>query len=96
MNILAVIPARGGSKRLPRKNIRVLAGQPLVAWTIQAARRSGVFSDVLVSTDNAEIADISRREDNGRVVYEVEFTDKGKNPTMKVAEDGTLVQDLQK
>lgn len=45
---------------------------------------------------NAEIADISRHETNGRVIYEVEFKDKGKNPTMRVAEDGTLVQDLQK
>jgi len=45
---------------------------------------------------DAEIADISRHEDNGRVYYTVEFTDKGKNPTIKVAEDGTLVQDLQK
>jgi uncharacterized membrane protein YkoI len=45
---------------------------------------------------NAEIADISRHESNGRVIYEVEFKDKGKNPTMRVAEDGTLVQDLQK
>src|SRR5437868_15095109 len=45
---------------------------------------------------DAEIADIARHEDNGRVFYTVEFRDKGKNPTMKVAEDGTLVQDLQK
>jgi len=45
---------------------------------------------------STEIADISRHEDNGRVIYEVEFKDKGKNPTMKIAEDGTLVQDLQK
>jgi uncharacterized membrane protein YkoI len=45
---------------------------------------------------DAQIADISRHEDNGRVFYEVEFTDKGKNPTIKVADDGTLIQDLQK
>jgi len=43
-----------------------------------------------------EIADISRHEDNGRVIYEIEFKDKGTNPTMRIAEDGTLVQDLQK
>ena len=43
-----------------------------------------------------DIADISRHENNGRVIYEVEFKDKGKNPTIRVAEDGTLVQDLQK
>jgi uncharacterized membrane protein YkoI len=45
---------------------------------------------------NAEIADISRHESDGRVIYEVEFKDKGKNPSIRVAEDGTLVQDLQK
>jgi uncharacterized membrane protein YkoI len=45
---------------------------------------------------NAEIADISRKEKDGRVIYEVEFKDKGKNPTIQVADDGTLVQDLQK
>ena len=45
---------------------------------------------------NVEITDISRHEDNGRVYYEVEFADKGKNPTIKVAEDGSLIQDLQK
>jgi uncharacterized membrane protein YkoI len=45
---------------------------------------------------NAQIADISRHEQNGRVIYEVEFKDSGKNPSIKVAEDGTLVQDLQK
>jgi len=45
---------------------------------------------------NAEITNISRHESNGRVIYEVEFKDQGKNPTLRVAEDGTLVQDLQK
>jgi uncharacterized membrane protein YkoI len=45
---------------------------------------------------NAEIAGITRHESNGRAIYEVEFRDKGKNPTLRVAEDGTLVQDLQK
>jgi uncharacterized membrane protein YkoI len=45
---------------------------------------------------NAEIANISRHEENGRVIYEVEFAEKGRNPSIKVAEDGTLVQELQK
>jgi uncharacterized membrane protein YkoI len=45
---------------------------------------------------NAEISDIERHDDNGRVIYEVKFKDEGKNPSLKVAEDGTLVQDLQK
>lgn len=54
---LAVIPARGGSKRLPRKNVRLLGGKPLIAWAIEAAFSSGCFGRVLVSTDDREIAD---------------------------------------
>jgi CMP-N-acetylneuraminic acid synthetase len=54
--LLAVVPARGGSKRLPEKNIRPLAGKPLIAWTIEVARASGVFVDVLVTTDSQDIA----------------------------------------
>lgn len=57
---LAVIPARGGSKRIPRKNIRPFGGQPMIAWSIQAARASGCFERILVSTDDAEIADVAR------------------------------------
>jgi CMP-N,N'-diacetyllegionaminic acid synthase len=60
LSILALIPARSGSKRIPNKNIRVLAGHPLIAYAISAARDSGIFSDVLVSTDSEEIARISR------------------------------------
>jgi pseudaminic acid cytidylyltransferase len=52
---LAVIPARGGSKRIPRKNIRPFAGRPIIAWSIDAAKRSGLFDHVIVSTDDAEI-----------------------------------------
>jgi CMP-N-acetylneuraminic acid synthetase len=57
--ILALIPARGGSKRLPGKNIRPLAGLPLIAWTIRAALAAGAFADVLVSTDDQSIADVA-------------------------------------
>ncbi|MDO6499542.1 acylneuraminate cytidylyltransferase family protein [Photobacterium sanguinicancri] len=56
---IAIIPARGGSKRLPRKNILPLAGKPLIAWTIEAALESGVFDRVIVNTDDQEIADIA-------------------------------------
>jgi N-acylneuraminate cytidylyltransferase len=56
---LAVIPARGGSKRLPRKNVRQLLGRPLIAYTIQAAIDSGLFDKVVVSTDDQEIARIA-------------------------------------
>jgi CMP-N,N'-diacetyllegionaminic acid synthase len=58
--ILAIIPARSGSKRLPGKNIRRLSGVPLIGWTIRTAMAAGVFDDVLVSTDDKEIAAIAR------------------------------------
>jgi CMP-N,N'-diacetyllegionaminic acid synthase len=57
----ALIPARGGSKGIPRKNIKLLAGKPLIVWTIEAALRSSLLCDVIVSTDDLEIADIARR-----------------------------------
>lgn len=58
---LAVIPARGGSKRIPRKNIRAFAGRPMIAYAIDAARSCGLFEHVVVSTDDAEITDIARQ-----------------------------------
>lgn len=58
---IAIILARGGSKRLPRKNILPFGGKPLVAWSIGAALESGVFDKVLVSTDDSEIAEIALR-----------------------------------
>ena len=54
MNI-AIIPARGGSKRIPRKNIKEFCGKPMVAYAIEAAKTSGLFEHILVSTDDAEI-----------------------------------------
>ncbi|OZB74784.1 MAG: pseudaminic acid cytidylyltransferase [Halothiobacillus sp. 14-55-98] len=57
---LAVIPARGGSKRIPRKNIRSFGGKPMISWSIEAALQSGCFDQVVVSTDDAEIADVAR------------------------------------
>lgn len=59
MNI-AIITARGGSKRIPRKNIRPFCGKPMIAWPIEAARASGAFDRVLVSTDDSEIASVSQ------------------------------------
>lgn len=57
--VLAIIPARGGSKRLPRKNVLSLAGKPLIGWTIEAAQKSKYIDDVFLSTDDKEIADIA-------------------------------------
>lgn len=56
MSSVAVIPARGGSKRIPRKNIRLFCGKPMIAWSIIAARESGCFERIIVSTDDKEIA----------------------------------------
>ena len=58
---LAVIPARGGSKRIPQKNIRPLGGKPLLAYTIEAAVASKLFDQVIVSTDSGDIAEIAER-----------------------------------
>jgi len=60
-NILGLIPARGGSKGLPRKNIKPLLGKPLIAWTIEQALASEYLDKVIVSTDEKEIADISKK-----------------------------------
>ena len=57
---LAIIPARGGSKGVPRKNVRLLAGRPLIAWTIQAARQASQVTRIVVSTDDAEIARVAQ------------------------------------
>lgn len=58
--MLAIIPARGGSKRIPRKNIRSFAGRPMIRYAIDAALGSGLFEHVVVSTDDAEIAEVAR------------------------------------
>ena len=60
MKILALIPARGGSKRLPRKNIKLLGGKPLINWTIESANGIPEIFDILVSTDDSEIASIAK------------------------------------
>lgn len=58
---LAVIPARGGSKRIPRKNIKPFCGMPMIAWSIEAALQSACFDHVIVSTDDSEIAGVARQ-----------------------------------
>lgn len=58
---VALVPARGGSQRVPGKNVRELAGHPLIAYSIAAARASGLFDSVIVSTDSEEIAEVASR-----------------------------------
>lgn len=69
LQLLIIIPARGGSKAIPKKNIALLGGKPLLAWTIEAARAAGNCGRIVVSTDAADIAAIARR-------YGVEVIDR--------------------
>ncbi len=61
MKNLAIIPARGGSKRIPRKNIKLFMGKPIIAYSIEAALQSELFDEVMVSTDDNEIAEIAKQ-----------------------------------
>lgn len=60
MKTVAIITARGGSKRIPRKNIKPFAGKPIIAYSIEAALQAGIFDEVMVSTDDEEIASMAR------------------------------------
>lgn len=60
MKRLAIIPARGGSKRLPRKNVLPFMGKPMFLWSCDAARESGVFDEIIVSTDDPQVAEIAK------------------------------------
>jgi CMP-N-acetylneuraminic acid synthetase len=60
-NLLAIIPARGGSKRLPGKNIKDMHGKPLITWTIEKAGQSGVFKKIVVMTDDDKIAEVAKK-----------------------------------
>lgn len=61
MKNLAIIPARGGSKRIPRKNVKPFLGKPMLAYSIEAALETGLFDEVMVSTDDEEIAEVARQ-----------------------------------
>lgn len=61
MSNICIIPARGGSKRIPHKNIKEFLGKPIIAYSIEAALKSGLFDEVMVSTDDAEIASIAKQ-----------------------------------
>lgn len=61
MKNLCIIPARGGSKRIPRKNIKPFMGKPIIAYSIEAAINSGLFDEVMVSTDDEEIANVAKK-----------------------------------
>ncbi len=61
MKVLGVITARGGSKGIPRKNVKLLGGKPLIAYTIERAKESGVFDRIILSTDDQEIAEVGKQ-----------------------------------
>lgn len=79
LQALAIIPARGGSKRLPKKNLAMVLGKPLIEWAIRAGRLAGHVGEVLVSTDDQDIADIARRA--GASVPWLRPTDLAKDDT---------------
>ena len=60
MSAVAIIPARGGSKRIPNKNIKEFAGKPIIAYSIEVAKASGLFDRVIVSTDSESIAEVAK------------------------------------
>ncbi len=79
---LAVIPARGGSTRLPKKNLKILLGKPLVAWTIEDAKKSKFIDKIILSTDNSEIKEIAKE-------YEIEIHHR----TPDLSSDSSLIID---
>jgi len=74
MSTIAIIPARGGSKRLPRKNILPVNGRPMIAWTIETALKSKLFDAVIVSTDDDEIAKLSEQKGARAIKRPAEFS----------------------
>ena len=60
LNNICIIPARGGSKRIPRKNIKLFLGKPIIAYSIEAAIKSNIFDEIMVSTDDIEIASVAK------------------------------------
>ena len=85
MKIIAIIPARGGSKRIPKKNIIDFMGKPMIAWTIEAAVKSKIFDKIIISTDSEEIAKVGR--DYG---LEVPFLRQDKNDDISPVSEATI------
>lgn len=90
MKTIAIIPARGGSKRIPKKNIIDFMGKPIIAWTIEAAQESGIFDKIVLSTDSEEIATIGRAYG-----IEVPFLRFDKNDDISPVSEATIAAVLQ-
>lgn len=84
MRILGIIPARGGSKSIPRKNIKELGGKPLIAWTIEAAKKSGIFDRLILTTDDEEIARIGKMQGVEAPFMRPKELAEDKTPTLPV------------
>ncbi len=84
MRNLAIIPARGGSKRIPHKNMKMFLGHPILTYSIQSALKSGVFEDVMVSTDDSEIAKIARENGANVPFFRSETTSNDFAPLAEV------------
>jgi len=84
---IAIITARGGSKRIPKKNIREFCGKPIIAYSIEAALSSGVFDEVMVSTDSYEIADIAKEYGASVPFMRSEITSNDFSTTADVIEE---------
>lgn len=87
MKALAIITARGGSKRIPRKNIKEFVGKPILAYSIEAALQSGVFDEVMVSTEDEEIAEIAKKYGANVPFYRSERTSNDFASTVDVIEE---------
>ena len=86
MKIIAVIPARGGSKRIPQKNIIDFMGKPIIAWTIEAAQKCNLFDRIIVSTDSSNIAKVAKN-----YTLDVPFLRNDKSDDMSTVTEATLV-----
>lgn len=87
MRILGITPARGGSKTIPKKNIREIAGKPLIAWTIEAAKTSRLLNTYVVSTEDAKIASVAKR-------YGADVIDRPKKLASDKATTLSVMQDV--
>ena len=77
MSLLTLIPARVGSKGIPRKNIRELCGKPLIAWSIETAQKANYVDQIAVSTDDEEITDVARNLWGGSSFYTSTYIGSG-------------------
>ena len=84
MTSIAIITARGGSKRIPKKNTRLFCGKPLISWTIQAALQSKCFDEVIVSTDDLSIAEISKNSGASIPFIRPEFLAQDESTSLSV------------